>query len=114
MSAIFAFAASFRNIIENRAQWSSDNRVKLTNEKCKELIISFARNQPELHLIVVNGQELEAVQSAKLLGITITSDLSWNNHIGKVLKKASKCLYFLVQLKRAKLPSNDLVLLYTT
>ena len=70
--------------------------------------------QPELQLIVVNGQELEAVQSAKLLGITITSNLSWNNHIGKVLKKASKCLYFLVQLKRAKLPSNDLVLLYTT
>ena len=34
--------------------------------------------------------------------------------MGKVLKKASKCLYFLVQLKRAKLSSNDLVLLYTT
>ena len=40
--------------------------------------------------------------------------MSWNDHIDKVLKKASKCLYFLVQLKRAKLPSNDLVLLYTT
>ena len=30
---------------------------------------------------------------------------------GEVFKKASKCL---VQLKKAKLPSNDLVLLYTT
>ena len=81
--------------------WSSDNRVKLNNEKCKELRISFARNQPELQPIVVNCQELEVVHSAKLLGITITSDMSWNDRIGKVLKKASKCLYFLVQLKRA-------------
>ena len=71
------------------------------NEKCKELRISFARNQPELQLIVVNGQELEVVHSAKLLGVAITSGLSWNDHIDKVLKKASKCLYFLVQLKRA-------------
>ena len=93
------------------AQWSSDNRVKLNNEKYQELKISFARNQQELQPIVVNGQELEVVHSAKLLGITITSDLSWSDNIGKVLKKASKCLYFLVQLKRVKLPSNDLVLL---
>ena len=73
----------------------------MKNEKCKELRISFARNQPELQLIVVNGQELEVVHSAKLLGVAITSGLSWNDHIDKVLKKASKCLYFLVQLKRA-------------
>ena len=103
-----------QQIADKVAQWSSDNRVKLNNEKCKELRISFARDQPELQPIVVNGQELEVVHSAKLLGITITSDLSWNDHTGKVLKKASKCLYFLVQLKRAKLPSKDLVLLYTT
>ena len=31
------------------------------------LRISFARNQPELQPIVVNGQELEVVHSAKLL-----------------------------------------------
>ena len=73
----------------------------MKNEKCKELRISFARNQPELQLIVVNGQELKVVHSAKLLGVAITSGLSWNDHIDKVLKKASKCLYFLVQLKRA-------------
>ena len=103
-----------QQIADKVAQWSSDNRVKLNNEKCNELRISFPRNQPELQPIVVNGQELELVHCAKLLGITITRDLSWNDHIGKVLKKASKCLHFLVQLKRAKLPSNDLVLLYTT
>ena len=44
----------------------------------------------------------------------ITSDLSWNEHINETVKKASKRLYFLVQLKRAKLPRTDLVLFYAT
>ena len=44
----------------------------------------------------------------------ITSDLSWNEHINETVKKASKRLYFLVQLKRAKLPCRDLVLFYAT
>ena len=84
-----------QRIADEVAQWSTDNSgVKLNNEKCKELRISFARNQPELQPIVVNGQELEVVHSAKLLGVTITSDLSWNDHIGKVLKKASNACIF--------------------
>ena len=49
--------------------------------------------------IVVDGKELERVTSAKLLGLTISSNLTWNEHISDVIKKASKRLYFLVQLK---------------
>ena len=59
-------------------------------------------------------EELEIVQSAKLLGVTISHNLTWNNHITEILKKAAKRSDFLVQLKRAKLPFSDLVLFYTT
>ena len=52
------------------------------------------------------------VNSAKLLGITISHNLTWNAHVNRVVKKASKKLYFLVQLKRARLPPSDLVLFY--
>ena len=58
--------------------------------------------------------QLEVVRSAKLLGVIITSDLSWNEHINETVKKASKRLYFLVQFKRAKLPCRDLVLFCAT
>ena len=62
----------------------------------------------------VHGKELELVDSAKLLEITITRDLSWNTHVNAVIKKAAKRLYFLVQLKRAKASCNDLRLFYIT
>ena len=76
--------------------------------------ISFARNKATFEPIRVYSKELELVDSAKLLGITITSDLSWNTHVNDVIKKAAKRLYFLVQLKRAKVPCNDLGLFYIT
>ena len=60
----------------------------------------------------MNGNQLAAVRSAKLLGVIITSDFSWNELVNETVKKASKRLYFLVQLKRAKLPCRDLVLFY--
>ena len=57
---------------------------------------------------------MEVVGSVKLLGLNIASDLTWNSHILEVIKKASKRLYFLVQLKRARVPLQDLVLFYTS
>ena len=61
------------------------------------------------------GNTLEVVDSAKLLGVTITSNLTWNLlHVAEVIKKASKRLYFLLQLKRAHAPKSDLVTFYTS
>ena len=89
------------------------NRVKLNSEKCKELRISFVKNEPQFAPIVVDGKELERVTSAKLLGLTISSNLTWNEHISDVIKKASKRLYFLVQLKRSRVPRHDMSTFYT-
>ena len=89
------------------------NRVKLNSEKCKELRISFVKNKPQFAPIVVDGKELERVTSAKLLGLTISSNLTWNEHISDVIKKASKRLYFLVQLKRSRVPRHDMSTFYT-
>ena len=48
------------------------------------------------------------------MGVTISGDLTWNAHITEVTKKAAKRLYFLVQLKRARVPQKDLCLFYIT
>ena len=56
----------------------------------------------------------QIVKDAKLLGVTISGDLTWNAHITEVTKKAAKRLYFLVQLKRALVPQKDLRLFYIT
>ena len=102
-----------RNIANKVVEWSMQNRVKLNSEKCKDLRISFVKNEPQFAPIVVDGKELERVTSAKLLGLTISSNLTWNEHISDVIKKASKRLYFLVQLKRSRVPRHDMSTFYT-
>ena len=60
------------------------------------------------------NQELECVESAKLLGVTISNNLTWNMHIDQIIKKASKRMYFLIQFKRANVARHELILFYTS
>ena len=92
---------------------TADNRFQLNIDKCKEIRISFSKNNADLPPLFINGQELEVVQNAKLLGVTITDNLSWNLHINETITKASKRLYFLRQLKGARVSTSDLVRFYT-
>ena len=99
--------------IANRViEWSRENRVQLNADKCKELRISFAKEQRVFDAVIIEGKELELVASTKLLGLTITNDLTWNDHVTEITKKASKRFYFLTQLKRARVPKQDLALFY--
>ena len=102
------------NIADHVMQWSEENKLQLHPDKCKELRISFSQEPVVLDQVTVNGKEIELVDSAKLLGVTISNNPTWNAHIKEVIKKARKRLYYLVQLKRARLPVEDLVLFYTS
>ena len=62
---------------------------------------------------VVIGEEcIKLAKDAKLLGVTISGDFTWNAHITEVTKTAAKRPYFLVQLKRARVLQKDLCLFY--
>ena len=101
--------------IANRViEWSHENRVQLNADKCKELRISCAKEQRVFDPIIIEGKEVELVTSTKLLGLTIANDLTWNDHVTEITKKASKRLYFLTQLKRAGVPKQDLALFYVS
>ena len=74
--------------------------------------ISFAKEQRIFDPVIIEGKEVELVTSTKLLGLTIANDLTWNDHVTEITKKASKRLYFLTQLKRAGVPKQYLALFY--
>ena len=68
----------------------------------EELRILFARNPVELDAVVIDRKEVEVVSVADLLELTISANLTQTVHIEEVVRKVSKRLYFLVQLKRVK------------
>ena len=65
LSLIFMLACALFNEQNKVVHWSSENKIKLNSDKCKELRIPFARNQTEFSPVIVNGKGLEVVQHAK-------------------------------------------------
>ena len=61
-----------------------------------------------------NGRDIAQVCHAKLLGVTISQDLTWNKRVDTIVKKAGKRLYMLYQLKRAGITQKDLVSVYVS
>ena len=67
--------SNVQEIVDRVVDWSKENKFQLNRDKCKELRISFAKNKVDLPPVVVDGHNLEVVDHAKLLGVTITSNL---------------------------------------
>jgi len=55
--------------------------------------------------------KIERVETFKLLGTVVSSDLKWNSHIAYVIPKANSRIH-LRQLKRAAVPQDDMLYFY--
>jgi hypothetical protein len=54
------------------------------------------------------------MKSAKILGLALTDDLKWNEHVLQIVKKARKRLYCLAQLKWSNVGTKELLQFYIT
>ena len=80
--------------VDTAANWSSENDVRLNASKTKEILISFAKVQPEVHEIVVENTKVERVKQFTLLGLHVLSaSLNWEQDCNKILKRANFRLF---------------------
>lgn len=91
--------------------WAEDNDMRLSAPKTKELAFSFSR-QLDIPPISIGDVEIEQVQSAKLLGVTISKDLSWNTHVHNITSKCNQRLFLLYHLRKSGVPPKDLLTVY--
>ena len=101
-------------LLDEINDWSIANKFQLHPQKCKELRISFTRDDVSHEDVLIDQSTLNIVESVKILGVTIQNNLKWNLHIKDTIKKAPKRLYFLKQFKWAKLSTEELVKFYVT
>ena len=87
--------------------------MELNGKKTKELRITFSNHNFDLgEQLSIANTPIKVVRKAKLLGLTISDNLKWNDHIQDICFKASKRLYFLRILQRAGFDVPDLVKMY--
>jgi hypothetical protein len=89
-----ADATKLQENIDALQNWEITWQMSFNPDKCELIRITNKRNK-----IIVNyyihGQQLQIVDNAKYLGLTISKNLSWNNRVNNITKKANCTLAFL-------------------
>ena len=95
------------------SQWSQDNILSFNVTKCKCMLLTNRHNVP-LPTLVLNDQPLEYVKHYKYLGVTVSHNLSWAQHIQDICKKARKVLGTIYhKISKHTHVSSTLLKLYT-
>ena len=85
---------ALQNDIHTLEKWEQKWIMTFNQAKCNTLSITRQR-LPIRVQYTLYGQPLDIVKSAKYIGITITSDLHWNQHIATITSKANRTLELL-------------------
>ena len=112
-SSVFMLQAS-ADII---TYWSRINDMRINATKTKEMVICFCRNDnhvASIPRIVIDNNDIERVTQAKVLGVTLSPDLTWNAHVDTIVSKARKTVFTIDQLKRAGIRQCDLLRVYVS
>ena len=82
--------------LNSLAKWEMDWQMKFNVSKCHSMRVTRLHPSRLIDFnYTLHQQTLEQVQSAKYLGLTITDDLDWGQHISEITCKATKTLGFL-------------------
>ncbi|XP_050531542.1 uncharacterized protein LOC126900110 [Daktulosphaira vitifoliae] len=83
-----------QNDINRFNKWCKDNHLSININKCAQ--ISFTRSKnPVIYNYSIDDQDLNIVSSIKDLGIILSADLSFSEHISFIYGKAMRMLGFI-------------------
>ena len=104
----------YRQTIDKFVKWCDDHFLLLNVSKTKEVIFYFRNKRPIPTPISIKNENVEIVAKYKYLGVTISEDLSWTEHISRTVSKLNQRLYFLRKLRSFGIDKTILKLFYTS
>lgn len=93
--------------IDSLSSWENDWKMDFNITKCSVVSIHRKRS-PIVHQYLLHQTPLKHIDHTSYLGLTLTSNLSWNKHIDSISSKANKTLGFIKRnLKHAPKPTKS-------
>ena len=93
-------------------QWTEDKQMALNTSKTKYMVINFTKKFQFSTKISLDNVLLEEVEECRLLGLTITNQLSWQKNTESIVKKANTRMIILQKLYDFNLPHEEMVNIY--
>ena len=105
--------AKLQDDIDKVGNRSCTNHLTLNRDKCKYMTVSCRKtvSTPSSPLLL-EGNSLEQVEMFKYLGVLLSHDLSWGEHVQSICSKARKILGLLYRRFYNNAPGSALLQLY--
>jgi len=87
-------AQILQNDLHSLEKWERDWSMEFNPDKCEVLRITRKR-KPVVFPYTLHDKELKSTDTAKYLGVTLTKDLNWSEHINNISRKANNSLKFI-------------------
>ena len=99
--------------LEDLQIFTKEHHMKLNSSKtkCMPFVNSLTKDF-EPQLTIEKDRCLEVIYKLKLVGLVITSDLSWNSHVEYTIGRVNKILWQITRFKRLGAPRVKLITLY--
>ena len=82
-----AISSTITSDLQSISEWGTRNLVKFNTSKTQLLTISLS-NTPSNYPIILEDSEIPPLNSVNILGLQISSSLSWRDHIVQIAKSA--------------------------
>ena len=92
--------------------WTQNQKMKINGKKTKSMIFNFSDNYQFSTRLSIEGKPIEVIDSAKLLGTIITSDLRWDKNTNHIVKKANARMELIRKVANFGVSREDLKNLY--
>ena len=92
--------------------YADQNKMKINFSKTKLMLFNRCYSKDFLPSIEFDSTPIELVEQTKLLGLIISSDLSWNANTDYIVDRCNKKLWMIRRLKKLGADTVDLIEVY--
>ena len=101
--------------LDDLANFTSANKMKINHKKTKVMPFNFSKKFDFLpQLSFPDCEPLEVIYETRLLGVIISSNLSWTSHVNDITMRATKKLWVLIRFKSLGGTTEQLITVFQT
>ena len=94
------------------SKWTDLQQMKLNCKKSNYMIFNFSRNLQFNTRLLLEGNLLNEVQEARLLGVKISNNLTWHSNTADLTKRCYQRMIILKKLSQFSVPAEDMIHIY--